>query len=33
MRVEVFKTHKQFVQYVFPNDADKIGNTDLIVID
>ena len=33
IRVNVFKTHKQFVQYVFPNDGDKIGNTDLVVID
>ena len=33
IRVNVFKTHKQFVQYVFPNDGDKIGNADLVVID
>lgn len=33
LRINLFKTHTQFVQYVFPNDADKIGNTDLVVID
>ena len=33
MRINVSKTHTQFVQYVFPTDADKIGNTDLVVID
>lgn len=33
MRIDIFKTHAQFIQYVFPNDADKIGNTDLVVID
>ena len=29
----MFKTHTQFIQYVFPNDADKIGHADLVVID
>jgi N-acetyltransferase 10 len=29
----VKKTHTQFIQFVFPNDADKIGHTDLVVID
>ena len=33
MRIDLFKTHTQFVQYVFPTDADKIGHTDLVVID
>ena len=33
MRINIFKTHNQFVQFVFPNDADKIGHTDLVVID
>ena len=29
----MFKRHTQFVQIVFPNDADKIGHADLVVID
>ena len=33
IRVNLFKTHNQFIQYVFPNDSDKIGHTDLVVID
>ena len=33
IRIEVKKTHTQFIQYVFPTDADKIGHTDLVVID
>jgi N-acetyltransferase 10 len=33
IRIEVKKTHTQFIQFVFPNDADKIGHTDLVVID
>lgn len=33
MRINVLKTHTQFIQFVFPNDADKIGHTDLVVID
>jgi N-acetyltransferase 10 len=33
LRIDVFKNHTQFIQYVFPNDADKIGHTDLVVID
>lgn len=33
MRVDLFKTHTQFIQYVFPTDADKIGHADLVVID
>lgn len=33
MRINLFKSHTQFVQYVFPNDSDKIGHTDLVVID
>lgn len=33
MRIDLFKTHTQFIQYVFPTDADKIGHTDLVVID
>ena len=33
MRIDIFKFHNQFIQFVFPNDADKIGHTDLIVID
>jgi N-acetyltransferase 10 len=33
MRVDLYKTHTQFIQYVFPTDADKIGHTDLVVID
>jgi N-acetyltransferase 10 len=33
MRVDLFKTHTQFIQYVFPTDSDKIGHTDLLVID
>lgn len=33
MRINVFKTHTQFIQFAFPNDADKIGHTDLVVID
>lgn len=33
IRIEIKKTHTQFIQYVFPTDSDKIGHTDLIVID
>lgn len=33
MRLNIFKKHHQFVQFVFPTDAEKIGNADLIVID
>lgn len=33
MRVDLFKTHTQFIQYIFPTDSDKIGHTDLLVID
>lgn len=33
MRINIFRTHHQFIQYVFPTDADKIGNSDLVVID
>lgn len=33
MRVNITKKHHQFVQFVFPSDAEKIGNSDLIVID
>ena len=33
MRINISKTHTQFIQFVFPNDADKIGHTDLVVID
>lgn len=33
IRIEVKKTHTQFIQFVYPNDADKIGHSDLIVID
>ena len=33
IRVDVFKQHRQFIQFVFPNDAQKIGQCDLTVID
>jgi N-acetyltransferase 10 len=33
IRVDIFKHHTQFIQFMFPNDADKIGHTDLVVID
>ena len=33
LRIDVFKRHTQFVQFVFPNDADKIGHCDLVVVD
>ena len=33
MRIDIFRQHTQFIQFVFPNDADKIGHSDLIVID
>lgn len=33
MRLNIFKKHHQFVQFVFPTDAEKIGNSDLVVID
>lgn len=33
MRIDLFHTHSQFIQFVFPTDADKIGHTDLVVID
>ena len=33
IRVNVFKTHRQFVQYILPNDYDKLGQADLVVID
>ena len=33
IRVDIFRRHTQFIQFVFPNDADKIGHADLIVID
>jgi N-acetyltransferase 10 len=33
IRIDIFKHHTQFIQFVFPNDADKIGHTDLVVID
>lgn len=33
IRIDIFKHHKQFIRLVFPDDADKIGHSDLIVID
>ena len=33
MRIDINRSHTQFIQFVFPNDADKIGHADLIVID
>lgn len=33
LRIDLNKNHTQFIQYVFPNDADKIGHCDLMVID
>lgn len=33
LRIDIFKRHTQFVQFVFPNDADKIGHCDLVVVD
>jgi len=33
MKINIFKSHTQFVQYLFPFEADKIGHADLIVID
>lgn len=33
MRINIFKHHAQFIQFVFPNDADKIGHSDLVIID
>lgn len=33
IRIDIFKHHTQFIQFVFPNDADKIGHTDLVIID
>lgn len=33
LRVDIFKRHTQFVQFVFPNDADKIGHSDLVIVD
>ena len=33
IRVNLFKTHRQFVQYILPNDYDKLGQADLVVID
>ena len=33
MRIDFNVTHAQFVQFVYPNDADKMGHADLVVID
>ncbi|KAL4441117.1 hypothetical protein ABPG74_002067 [Tetrahymena malaccensis] len=33
IRVNVFKTHKQIIQYVSPTDFASIGHADLVVID
>ncbi len=33
IRVNVFKTHRQFVQYILPIDHEKLGQADLVVID
>ena len=33
IRINIFKQHPQFIQYVFPNDSSKVANADLIVID
>ena len=33
IRISIFKQHPQFIQYVFPNDSQKVTNADLIVID
>lgn len=33
IRVNVFKTHRQFVQYILPHDYEKLGQADLVVID
>lgn len=33
IKINIFKTHTQFVQYLFPSESHKIGHADLIVID
>lgn len=33
IRINIFKQHPQFIQYVFPNDSHKVSNADLVVID
>uniref|UniRef100_A0A6B2KWW6 RNA cytidine acetyltransferase n=1 Tax=Arcella intermedia TaxID=1963864 RepID=A0A6B2KWW6_9EUKA len=33
VRVNVFKTHRQVIQYIIPTDAAKLGQAELVVID
>lgn len=33
VRVNVFRTHRQTIQYIQPQDADKLGQAELVVID
>ena len=33
MRVNIFREHRQTVQYIQPKDSDKLGQAELIVID
>ena len=33
MRVNVFKTHRQTVQYIKPSDSQFLGQAELLVID